>query len=179
MLFLLASVLIALGVDANEISHRLNNLPFGIINAITGTSSSPFGGLLLPIDPRIISPLAFPPFLEDTTNSVYLPSINEACYEFWQTNTTWLTRAMTKSVTPYIKLISNPSELATFTPQELTCLFYLGFNPTRIPEGRAYGRVLYILGNPIIKDLAQILWGGKILFKTPCDNGRQTISPHF
>lgn len=151
---------------------RLGNMPFTMMNGFFGTTQSPFGGASFPMDSRLFAMVARPPYLMPGHKA---PPIDPYCHEFFQRKEGWMARAAAKiagegsSDDAWISLIDTPEEMAEWEPEDYACLFYLGYAPPRIPEGLAFGRVYSVLGNPVINDVAEIFWGGKIFMKVPCE----------
>lgn len=158
-----------------EFINRLNAIPFDMLTTIFGNHNSPLGGVALPIDSRLIALISRSPFL---TEGHIPPAINPVCQDLWSLHPLWLKRAEQKnnrgsqSTGQYMAIVEDAADLSAYTPEELACIFYLGYAPNSIPIGLAYGRVHYILGRPLLRDLGSLLWGGKIFYEMPCGRGQ-------
>eukprot|EP01056_Protomagalhaensia_sp_Gyna25_P002340 Protomagalhaensia_sp_Gyna_25__2339@NODE_228_length_4268_cov_30_310002_g178_i0_p3_GENE_NODE_228_length_4268_cov_30_310002_g178_i0NODE_228_length_4268_cov_30_310002_g178_i0_p3_ORF_typecomplete_len219_score30_88_NODE_228_length_4268_cov_30_310002_g178_i04701126 len=155
-----------------EILHRLNTIPLDFLLSVFGNHESPFGGVVFPLESRLVAGLARPPFL---AGGFPLAETNAECRSLWERHPHWQIRAdivmaspSSNRDQPFLSFVSSPSELTPFTAEELTCLYFLGYTPSTVPTGMAYGRVLHILGNNLIKDISKLVWGGKMFMQTHC-----------
>eukprot|EP01057_Protomagalhaensia_wolfi_P001090 Protomagalhaensia_wolfi_Nauph_80__1089@NODE_1637_length_1429_cov_8_472662_g1267_i0_p1_GENE_NODE_1637_length_1429_cov_8_472662_g1267_i0NODE_1637_length_1429_cov_8_472662_g1267_i0_p1_ORF_typecomplete_len180_score0_54_NODE_1637_length_1429_cov_8_472662_g1267_i08031342 len=165
--------LFILNADAiSELIYGWNSVPLGLLSALFGNHNSPLGGIVLPIDSRILGMVSRPPFL--APNHIP-PGQDPYCRELWNKNPRWQERASIKNNTdhdgPFISLISDPVEMSALTPRDLGCIYHLGYAPKKIPSGLAYGRVFYMFGRPIFRDLSRFIWGGKLFMEVPCTEG--------
>eukprot|EP01055_Gregarina_sp_Pseudo9_P000856 Gregarina_sp_Pseudo_9__855@NODE_1547_length_1506_cov_8_081800_g1434_i0_p1_GENE_NODE_1547_length_1506_cov_8_081800_g1434_i0NODE_1547_length_1506_cov_8_081800_g1434_i0_p1_ORF_typecomplete_len175_score8_14_NODE_1547_length_1506_cov_8_081800_g1434_i0259783 len=174
---MIRSLFLPLFVEGSlELLYRLNAIPLDFLTTLFGNHNSPLGGVVLPIDSRLVALFSRVPFL---SNGHIPPASNPKCPEVWRERPFWGTRAAmklgnstTKSDEPFLALFEDPADLSAYSAEELACIFYLGYAPNSIPTGLAYGRVLHILGRSLFRDLGSLLWGGKIFYEMPCDGGQ-------
>eukprot|EP01053_Blabericola_migrator_P007213 Blabericola_migrator_1__7212@NODE_365_length_9399_cov_81_035255_g292_i0_p4_GENE_NODE_365_length_9399_cov_81_035255_g292_i0NODE_365_length_9399_cov_81_035255_g292_i0_p4_ORF_typecomplete_len194_score11_86_NODE_365_length_9399_cov_81_035255_g292_i035914172 len=183
---ILAVVFLACSLCADagiEFLHRFSAMPIDLMQFFFGNHNSPLGGVVLPVDSRLVAAFSRVPYL---TSDHIPPRNNPVCHDLWKRSPQWAARAAMKlsnATAPgrlaregtFLALIGHPAELTRFSEEQLACIYYLGYTPNsnrEIPSGKAYGRVLSFLGRPVLKDLGNWLWGGKIFFDLPCDSSK-------
>lgn len=162
-----------------EAIFRLGSQPLGLMSYVFGTAQSPMGGMSFPLDSRWFTQT--PRRLLTRTLQQH-PSVDPRCQALFEKKPEWSARSSTKSASylmgdtnsqAVLALVDRPEEIQTWEPEELACLFYLGYSPPRIPEGLASGHVYDTLNNPALADVAQALWSGNLVVNFRCDNGNK------
>lgn len=161
---------------------RLGNVPLALMAWILGTPHVPGGGLDFPLSAELVSSVANPSYLKSEHPFAHL---NPKCLELVQARPKWegrmvelatdipsATRQLNEAEFAQLEpLVNHTAEISEFTSHaSFACLFSLGYVPPTIPIGRAYGRVYSVLGNPLLADVSQAVWGGKIFLKTQCNS---------
>eukprot|EP01054_Gregarina_sp_Poly1_P010805 Gregarina_sp_Poly_1__10804@NODE_831_length_6095_cov_272_214167_g601_i0_p6_GENE_NODE_831_length_6095_cov_272_214167_g601_i0NODE_831_length_6095_cov_272_214167_g601_i0_p6_ORF_typecomplete_len184_score14_02_NODE_831_length_6095_cov_272_214167_g601_i054746025 len=177
---MLRTILLPLLAEASlELLYRLNGIPVDLLTAVFGTHNNPLGGIVFPLDSRLMALFSRVPFL---TAKHLPPQSNPRCHALWAEQPHWLARAAMKRENttqpddPFVAIVEHPTELVAFSAEDLTCLYHLGYAPNAIVSGPAYGRVLYVLGRPFIRELTKVFWGGKIFLQAPCDDSKRLVS---